>query len=105
MDGNEPGLLDLVFTNEEGMIGNIIQNPGLGESDHIMYKLRFKLLCRNNRSHQSTKLLQRRLQRNQQKTEQCEMVIRVKYRLYNGLHQILHDTCFCYGRLHPRIQQ
>ena len=34
-DGNEPGLLDLVFTNEEGMIGNIIHNPGLGESDHI----------------------------------------------------------------------
>ena len=23
-DGNEPRLLDLVFTNEEGMIGNII---------------------------------------------------------------------------------
>ena len=47
------------------MIGNVIQNPGLGESDHIMYKLRFELFCRN------------KLQRNQQKTEQCELVIRV----------------------------
>ena len=42
-DGNEPGLLDLVFTNEEGMIGNIIQNPGLGESDHIC--INFDLNC------------------------------------------------------------
>ena len=42
-DGNEPRLLDLVFTNEEGMIGNIIQNPGLGGSDHIC--INFDLNC------------------------------------------------------------
>ena len=29
-----PGLLDLVFTNEEGMIQNLTHNAGLGESDH-----------------------------------------------------------------------
>ena len=28
------GLLDLVFTNEEGMIQNLTHNAGLGESDH-----------------------------------------------------------------------
>ena len=32
--GNEPSLLDLVFTNEEGMIRELQHNPGLGESDH-----------------------------------------------------------------------
>ena len=42
-DGNEQGLLDLVFTNEEGMIGNIIHNPGLDESDHIC--INFDLNC------------------------------------------------------------
>ena len=33
-DGNAPGLLDLILTNDENMIFEIIHNPGLGESDH-----------------------------------------------------------------------
>ena len=32
--GNEPSLLDLIFTNEEGMIRELHHKPGLGESDH-----------------------------------------------------------------------
>ena len=32
--GNDPSLLDLIFTNEEGMIKDIHHKPGLGESDH-----------------------------------------------------------------------
>ena len=29
-----PGLLNLIFTNEEGMLSNLTHNPGLGNSDH-----------------------------------------------------------------------
>jgi len=36
-------LLDLVFTNEEGMISDIKHLPGLGLSDHIC--LQFALTC------------------------------------------------------------
>ena len=42
-DGNEPGLLDLVFTNEEDMINDLKHNAGLGDSDHEC--LNFNLNC------------------------------------------------------------
>ena len=32
--GNEPSLLDLILTNEDGMVSDVIHNPGIGESDH-----------------------------------------------------------------------
>ena len=41
--GQEPSLLDLVFTNEEEMLTNLIHNPAVGESDHEC--LRFDLDC------------------------------------------------------------
>ena len=41
--GNEPGLLDLVFTNEDDMINDLTHNAGLGESDHEC--LSFTLNC------------------------------------------------------------
>ena len=42
-DGNAPGLLDLILTNDENMIFEILHNPGLGESDHEC--LSFTLNC------------------------------------------------------------
>lgn len=36
--GNTPGILDLIFTNEEGMVQNLHSTPGLGKSDHIILK-------------------------------------------------------------------
>ena len=33
-NGNEPSLLDLIFTTEEGMMRELHHNPGLGDSDH-----------------------------------------------------------------------
>ena len=36
-------VLDLVFTNEEGMVSNLEYLPGLGSSDHVV--LRFSLVC------------------------------------------------------------
>ena len=33
-EGREPSLLDLIITNEEGMVNNLEHNPALGESDH-----------------------------------------------------------------------
>ena len=38
-----PGLLDLVFTNKEGMIQNLTHNAGLGDSDHEC--INFTLNC------------------------------------------------------------
>ena len=43
--GQEPSLLDLILTNEEGMINNITHNALLGESDHEC--LYFTLECYN----------------------------------------------------------
>ena len=43
-DGNAPGLLDLILTNDENMIFETIHNPGLGESDHGCLSLYFELL-------------------------------------------------------------
>ena len=42
-DNQEPSLLDLVFTNEEGMLQELTHRPGLGESDHEC--LNFLLNC------------------------------------------------------------
>ena len=39
----EPSLLDLIFTNEEGMLQDLSHHPGLGESDHEC--LVFQLNC------------------------------------------------------------
>ena len=36
--GEEPSVLDLVFSNEEGMVHNLAYQPGLGDSDHICIK-------------------------------------------------------------------
>ena len=42
-DGQEPNVLDLVFSNEEDMINILMQNPGLGDSDHTC--INFDLNC------------------------------------------------------------
>lgn len=41
--GNIPHTLDLVFSNEEGMVSNVSYHPGLGKSDHVVIK--FRLNC------------------------------------------------------------
>jgi len=47
--GNQtPNVLDLVFTNEEGMVSDVSYLPGLGSSDHIC--IRFNLNCYSERS-------------------------------------------------------
>ena len=42
-DGQEPSLLDLVLTTEEGIVQNLVHDPGLGDSDHEC--LRFEVKC------------------------------------------------------------
>ena len=46
--GEEPSLLDLVLSNEEGMVYNLAYHPGLGDSDHII--LTFDLVCYNDQA-------------------------------------------------------
>ena len=41
--GQPPSILDLLLTNEEGMVNNLSYMPGLGHSDHIV--LQFSLSC------------------------------------------------------------
>ena len=41
--GETPNTLDLIFTNEEGMVKNLLFLPGLGNSDHVV--LSFDLIC------------------------------------------------------------
>ena len=41
--GQEPSILDLVFTNEENMLNNISYLPSLGKYDHL--SLSFKFIC------------------------------------------------------------
>ena len=41
--GEQPNLLDLILTNEEGMVQNLTYHPGLGDSDHCC--LKFDLNC------------------------------------------------------------
>ena len=40
---DEPNILDLIFSNEEGMIKNLVQEAPLGKSDHSV--LRFTVKC------------------------------------------------------------
>ena len=40
-EGNGPGLLDLVFTNEEYMVNDLIHNAGLRDSDHECLNFNF----------------------------------------------------------------
>ena len=41
--GETANILDLILTNEEGMLSNLVHLPGLGNSDHDV--LRFTLVC------------------------------------------------------------
>ena len=41
--GEKPNVLDLIFSNEEGMVSCLEYLPGLGSSDHVV--LRFTLVC------------------------------------------------------------
>ena len=41
--GETPNVLDLVFTNEEGMVRDLDYLPGLDRSDHVV--LKFTLIC------------------------------------------------------------
>ena len=41
--GQIPSMLDLIFTNEEGMVQDLQHSPGLGLSDHVI--LEFSLKC------------------------------------------------------------
>ena len=43
----EPSLLDLILSNEEGAIQNLAYHPGLGDSDHV--SLTFDLTCHTDR--------------------------------------------------------
>ena len=36
--GEQPNLLDLILSNEEGMVQNLTYHPGLGDSDHCSLK-------------------------------------------------------------------
>ena len=40
--GQNPGLIDLTFTNEEGMVDEITYLPGLGNRDHACLRFIFK---------------------------------------------------------------
>ena len=48
--GEELSLLDLVLSNEEGMVYNLAYHPGLGDSDHII--LTFGLVCYNDQANE-----------------------------------------------------
>lgn len=39
--GQEPSVLDLIFTNEENMLDNLQIKPGLGKSDHLVMTFTF----------------------------------------------------------------
>ena len=54
-EGRSPSLLDLLFTNEEGMLSCLEYFPGLGKSDHVI--LRFQLNCYSSQVDSSTKRL------------------------------------------------
>ncbi|MES9881006.1 MAG: reverse transcriptase domain-containing protein, partial [Sedimenticola sp.] len=41
-ENNIPSLIDLILTNEEGMIDNLKHNPGLGKSDHVCLNFTFE---------------------------------------------------------------
>ena len=47
-EGDTPRCLDLLFTNEEGMLSGLIYLPGLGKSDHVV--LRFNVHCYTSRT-------------------------------------------------------
>ena len=42
-DGDDPGIFDLILSNEEGMVYNLTHHSGLGNSDHAC--LKFNLSC------------------------------------------------------------
>ena len=46
--GEDPSLLDLILTNEEGVIQNLAYHPGLGDSDHV--SLTFDLTCHSDQN-------------------------------------------------------
>ena len=49
-DGQEPSLLDLILTNEEGMVQDLFHKPGLADSDHEILNFSancYKEICSN----------------------------------------------------------
>ena len=50
--GESPNILDLILSNEEGMVCNLHHLPGIGNSDHVT--LRFQLTCYTSRLAETT---------------------------------------------------
>ena len=44
-----PSILDLVFTNEEGMVANLVYLPPLGNSDHVCLRFDFNVNISSNK--------------------------------------------------------
>ena len=57
--GNKSNMLDLIFTNEEGMIEDVTYESPLGKSDHAVLLIN-QMLYRNNNLYQTEVLLQSR---------------------------------------------
>ena len=50
---NQPSLLDLIFTNEEGMIDTIEHNAPLGNSDHETLEFNFRFGVKQKKHYQN----------------------------------------------------
>ena len=57
--GQEPSVLDLVLTNEEGMIENIEYGNPLGKSEHLVLTFEFKCYTNQNTKEKIYKFMQR----------------------------------------------
>ena len=51
--GNRSNILDLIFTNEEGMIENVKYESPLGKRDHAVLLINHIMLYRSNKLYQT----------------------------------------------------
>ena len=108
--GQPPSLLDLLLTNEEGMIRDLSYQPGLGLSDHIA--LVFNLACYTVRSVPMVKTLNynkgdygllRRLLSDIDWTRLCNMDVQQAYHFFRSSLQAAVDSSI--PKLKPRARK
>jgi len=75
---DQPSLLDLIFTNEEGMIDIIEHNAPLGNSDHETLEFNFRFGVKQ-KKHYQNKLcwFKGNYEKNQRTIEQCRLELKI----------------------------
>ena len=88
--GESASILDLIFTNEEGMVKNLDYLPGLGSSDHVVLKFDLVSFSTMKPANKEIRTI----------TDYENLAIHLSGVDWNEMHNMSLENCYQYFKLH-----